>query len=55
MLAKFIQGQIAGIDMFMQDDARIGTQLPMDLTGSGINAVNSGGSVLEKAIGKAAG
>src|SRR6185437_6846101 len=54
-LANLLKAKISGVYALMQDDARIRTQLPIDLARSGIYRMHARGSVLEQAIGETAG
>jgi hypothetical protein len=47
--------QIAGVDAFVNDHARIVAQLPIQLAVTDIDGVHAGGSALQQAIGEAAG
>ena len=49
------QGQMAGVDSLVHDHARIVAQLPVELSMADIEGVHAGGSVLQQAIGEAAG
>ncbi len=45
----------AGVLVLMQNDARVCLELPIDLGCSNVDAMDAGGTVLEKAVGEAAG
>jgi hypothetical protein len=54
-LGHLLQFEITRVGFLQQTDARVGAKTRIDLTVSGIDGENAGGSVLQHAVGKTAG